>query len=63
MAPLELKNKRSKTINDGFDSNRNDWGSKNATVVEGLYKCEECNSMKTSFFQMQIRGADEPMTS
>lgn len=62
MAPLELKLKREKTIDDGFAADRNDWGSKNLTVVKGLYTCD-CGSDKTSFFQLQIRGADEPMTS
>lgn len=63
MASSEMKKKRSQTINDAFESNRSDWSQNNTTVIEGLYKCEECGSAKTSFFQMQIRGADEPMTS
>lgn len=29
----------------------------------GLYTCKKCKSSNTSFFQMQTRGADEPMTS
>jgi DNA-directed RNA polymerase subunit M/transcription elongation factor TFIIS len=62
MAPSELKVKREKQINDGFNADRNDWASKNAVVVEGMYTCE-CGSVKTTFFQLQIRGADEPMTS
>ena len=62
MASLELQKKRSKIIEEAFDSQRSDWGSKNATVVEGLYACE-CGCRKTSFYQLQIRGADEPMTS
>lgn len=62
MASSELKKKRSKTIDESFESNRNDWLSKRAVVVEGLYICD-CGSKRTSFFQMQIRGADEPMTS
>lgn len=62
MASSELKLKREKTIDEGFNADRNDWASKNATVVEGMYTCE-CGSKKTTFFQLQIRGADEPMTS
>jgi DNA-directed RNA polymerase subunit M/transcription elongation factor TFIIS len=62
MAPAEQKAKREKTIDDGFNADRNDWLSKNAVAVEGMYKCE-CGSSKTTFFQLQIRGADEPMTS
>ncbi len=62
MASSELKLKREKTIDEGFMADRNDWASKNATVIEGMYTCE-CGSRKTTFFQLQIRGADEPMTS
>jgi len=30
---------------------------------EGLFKCGKCKSTKTSYYQMQTRSADEPMTS
>jgi DNA-directed RNA polymerase subunit M/transcription elongation factor TFIIS len=30
---------------------------------EGLFKCGKCKSSKTSYYQMQTRSADEPMTS
>jgi transcription elongation factor S-II len=63
MAPSELMKKRSKTVNDTFDGNRNDYAQQNTVITEGMFKCEECTSEKTSYFQMQIRGADEPMTS
>lgn len=62
MAPAELKLKREKTIDDGFNADRNDWASKNAEVIEGMYTCD-CGCNKTISFQLQIRGADEPMTS
>jgi DNA-directed RNA polymerase subunit M/transcription elongation factor TFIIS len=29
---------------------------------DGLFKCGKCRSMKTSYYQMQTRSADEPMT-
>lgn len=29
---------------------------------DGMFKCLRCKSMKTSFYQMQTRSADEPMT-
>ena len=29
---------------------------------EGLFKCGRCKSMKTSYYEMQTRSADEPMT-
>ena len=62
MAPNEQKAKREKTIDEGFNAGRNDWLSKNMVVSEGLYTCE-CGSKRTTSFQLQIRGADEPMTS
>lgn len=30
---------------------------------EGILKCPKCKSNKTSYFQMQTRSADEPMTT
>lgn len=29
----------------------------------GILKCGKCKSMKTSYYQMQTRSADEPMTT
>lgn len=30
---------------------------------EGLFKCGKCKSVKTTYYQMQTRSADEPMTT
>ena len=30
---------------------------------EGLFKCRRCKSTKTTYYQMQTRSADEPMTT
>lgn len=30
---------------------------------EGLFKCGRCKSLKTTYYQMQTRSADEPMTT
>ena len=30
---------------------------------EGLFKCRKCKSTKTTYYQMQTRSADEPMTT
>ena len=30
---------------------------------EGIYCCPRCKSKRTTFYQMQVRSADEPMTS
>ena len=29
----------------------------------GLFKCGKCKSVKTTYYQMQTRSADEPMVS
>tara|TARA_Y100000816_G_C25824273_1_gene431226 strand:+ start:65 stop:559 length:495 start_codon:yes stop_codon:yes gene_type:complete len=31
--------------------------------LEGLFKCEECKSKNTTYYQLQTRSADEPMTT
>jgi DNA-directed RNA polymerase subunit M/transcription elongation factor TFIIS len=30
---------------------------------DGLFKCGKCKSVKTTYYQMQTRSADEPMTT
>lgn len=30
---------------------------------EGMFKCGKCKSKKTTYFQLQTRSADEPMTT
>lgn len=30
---------------------------------EGIFKCRKCHSKKTSYYQLQTRSADEPMTT
>ena len=30
---------------------------------DGIFKCNKCKSMKTVYYQMQTRSADEPMTT
>jgi DNA-directed RNA polymerase subunit M/transcription elongation factor TFIIS len=36
---------------------------KNEKDYEGLFKCGKCKSKKTTYYQMQTRSADEPMTT
>jgi transcription elongation factor S-II len=31
--------------------------------VQGMFKCGKCKTYKTSYYQMQTRSADEPMTT
>ena len=32
-------------------------------VMEGIFKCGKCKTNKTTYYQMQVRSADEPMTT
>lgn len=36
---------------------------KAAQKTEGFFTCKKCKSKKTTFYQQQTRGADEPMTN
>ena len=43
---------------------RTDWLKEKANgKAQGMYECRKCKSFKTSYYQLQTRGADEPMTS
>lgn len=36
---------------------------KQMAADDGMFKCGKCKSMKTVYYQMQTRSADEPMTT
>lgn len=36
---------------------------KKEKVEEGMFTCNKCKSKKTTYYQMQTRSADEPMTT
>ena len=35
----------------------------NLNIEEGAFQCRKCGSKKTTYYQMQTRSADEPMTT
>jgi transcription elongation factor S-II len=35
----------------------------NSIVYKGIFNCEKCKSDKTTYYQLQTRSADEPMTT
>jgi DNA-directed RNA polymerase subunit M/transcription elongation factor TFIIS len=40
------------------------WAAKSQEkVADGLFKCGRCKSQKTTYYQLQTRSADEPMTT
>ena len=62
MASEEMKQKREKIKEDLFKSRQTDW-AKNLVSEDGAYTCFKCKSSKTSYYQQQLRSADEPMTT
>ena len=45
---------------------RTDWAraqDRKAGYKDSFFKCKKCGSKKTSYYQQQTRGADEPMTN
>ena len=36
---------------------------KKEETPDGMFKCNKCKSLKTIYYQMQTRSADEPMTT
>jgi transcription elongation factor S-II len=63
MASQETQDRRKKAEEEGFKARRSDWNRIHSTQTVGMYKCGKCKSAKTSSFQLQIRSADEPMTT
>lgn len=66
MHPYDINQQTWKPIQEKVDKAREklikELPKEEDSQLDGLYKCPECKSMKTSFYTMQVRGADEPMT-
>ena len=63
MASNEIKLLRQKKEEESFNSRRSDWDRLHNTFVSGMYRCGKCKQNKTTYTQVQIRRADEPMTT
>lgn len=65
LASDKSKSDRKTVMDDHLAASRTDLGFEiaAANAKEGLFKCGKCKSLKTTFHQMQTRGADEPMTN
>jgi transcription elongation factor S-II len=48
---------------DAFKSRRTDWNTLMNPGVAGIYRCGKCKCNRTTSYQVQIRRADEPMTT
>lgn len=66
LASESKKQEREETQMANLQARRTDWfleqAQKSATN-QGFFTCRKCGSKNTTYFQMQTRGADEPMTN
>jgi len=63
MASQENKLQRQKKEEESFNARRSDWDRLHNTFVSGMYRCGKCRQSQTTYCQVQIRRADEPMTT
>ncbi|CEO99887.1 hypothetical protein PBRA_007621 [Plasmodiophora brassicae] len=61
MASKDLKALREEHHQEAKNANRSDL-NRNAGATD-MFKCGRCKQSKTTFYQMQTRSADEPMTT
>ncbi len=66
MASETVMQQRTELEKSNIDARRTDWEleqqKKMNKNIDGMFTCK-CGSAKTTFKQMQTRGADEPMTN
>eukprot|EP00667_Euglena_gracilis_P004731 EG_transcript_4761 len=60
MGTEEAKVRRQQSRDYARDAARAEWGEKRVTDT---FKCSKCGHRKTTYFQMQTRSSDEPMTT
>eukprot|EP00357_Protocruzia_adherens_P034214 CAMPEP_0115018582 /NCGR_PEP_ID=MMETSP0216-20121206/28910_1 /TAXON_ID=223996 /ORGANISM="Protocruzia adherens, Strain Boccale" /LENGTH=315 /DNA_ID=CAMNT_0002389841 /DNA_START=934 /DNA_END=1881 /DNA_ORIENTATION=+ len=63
MASAEKKKQLEKKLKAEADAARSDWNAKFNTSTTNQFQCGKCKKNKTSYYQMQTRSADEPMTT
>lgn len=60
------KQEREEVQKANLDSRRTDWDQEQAQkggANQGFFTCKKCGGKRTNFYQLQTRGADEPMTN
>jgi transcription elongation factor S-II len=65
LASEAKKLEREETQKDNLNARRSDWAQEAAqkSGKVGFFTCKKCFSKNTNFYQLQTRGADEPMTN
>ena len=60
MTPQQLYPKNWKAMIDKIEHNKK---KKNVKTISDMYFCTKCKKRQTTYYQMQTRSADEPMTT
>lgn len=66
LASSIVKKHRTEIQNQNMQARRTDYlleQMQKSTAGKGFFTCKKCHSKNTTYFQMQTRGADEPMTN
>lgn len=63
MASDAKKRERQKAKKDALEACQSDWDLRNVKRAKGQFPCGKCRSDNTTYFQMQTRSSDEPMTT
>jgi transcription elongation factor S-II len=64
MASDEKNREREVTRKRTLEECQSDWGVRHGAIQEsGMFQCGKCKGSRTTYFQMQTRSADEPMTT
>jgi transcription elongation factor S-II len=64
MASDEKNAERAKQRKDSMEEMQLDWALKHGALqITGMFTCGKCKATKTTYFQMQTRSSDEPMTT
>lgn len=64
MASDDKNAERMKMRKDAMEEIQSDWALKHGEQrITGMFTCGKCKGVKTTYFQMQTRSSDEPMTT
>jgi transcription elongation factor S-II len=63
MASSQRKMERKKAMKNAMEASRSDWLKDKFTGYTEQFRCGRCKERKCTYFQLQTRSADEPMTT
>lgn len=61
--PKDMFPEKWESLYKEYEKELNDQINQDNQVVEGMFMCGKCKSRKTTYYQLQTRSADEPMTT